>query len=36
MNLANKGATFLNLRINWEDIGIINCHLASGTKKKDY
>lgn len=36
MSLANKGAIFFNIRVNWDKIGIINCHLASGTSKKDY
>jgi len=36
MNLANKGAIYLNFKVNWEEIGVVNCHLASGTSKKDY
>lgn len=36
MSLANKGAIYMNFKINWEQIEIVNCHLASGTTKKDY
>ena len=34
--MANKGAIILNLKINWECFDLVNCHLASGTSKKDY
>lgn len=36
MNLANKGGIFLRFKINYEQIGLFNCHLAAGTKIKSY
>ena len=35
MNLANKGALFLNLKINFDSLGVMNCHLNSGDSSKD-
>lgn len=35
MNLANKGGIFLRFKINYEQIGIFNCHLAAGTNTKN-
>lgn len=34
LNLANKGGIFLRFKINYEQFGIFNCHLTSGTKSK--
>lgn len=36
MKLANKGGVFINLKINYERFGFFNCHLAAGTKPKNY
>ena len=36
MNMANKGGLFLRLKINFEHIGIFNCHLAAGFNTKSY
>ena len=36
MSFANKGGVFLGLKINYENFGIFNCHLASGTKKTSF
>ncbi len=32
LNFANKASIFIQLSINYEEINIFNCHLASGTK----
>lgn len=34
--LANKGAIFIQMKLNWQTLGIVNCHLASGNSKKDF
>lgn len=36
MNLANKGGIYLRFKINFEHIGVFNCHLAAGVKPKHY
>ena len=36
MKLANKGGVFINLKINYERFGFFNCHLAAGTKQKNF
>ena len=36
MKLANKGAIFIKLKIDYETIGIFNCHLAAGVRTKDF
>lgn len=36
MSFANKGGIFLGLKVNYENFGVFNCHLASGTKKTSF
>ena len=30
--MANKGGIYVELKINGEEIGLINCHLEAGNK----
>ena len=36
MNLANKGGIYIKLKVNYDTFGIFNCHLAAGTKSKNF
>ena len=36
MSFADKGAIFVGLRINFEKIGLINCHLQSGNSESGF
>ena len=33
-NFANKGGIYMEIKINGEEIGLINCHLESGEGAK--
>lgn len=35
MNMANKGSLFLNLKINYDSMGLMTCHLHSGNGVKE-
>jgi len=34
--MANKASVFVRLSVNYQIINITNCHLASGTKEKNF